>query len=201
MSNTCITYLNIVGPNQEIIPLYNNLNKWNDSGILRTLLDNAGFNHDNYKCCGEIIYILLKKEGDNNSYIDINTETAWVPMIRMWKDIAAKYAPNSKVYWMAEEPGFDIFETNDIHYDRFEDDYVIDWCFEESPFKTEDLRNKFNSEIESYSEPEFIYMFEEEFGTKNPDVIMRKLEELGNELEDGYLNIHKYDRDVFDDVD
>lgn len=43
----------------------------------------------------------------------INTETAWVPMLRMWVKVIDKYLPGAEIIYNADECGCDINHTND----------------------------------------------------------------------------------------
>lgn len=44
--------------------------------------------------------------------VTIDTETAWVPMLKMWDLIIRKYAPGARLFYSAIEPGCGIWDTN-----------------------------------------------------------------------------------------
>ena len=45
--------------------------------------------------------------------ININTETAWSPMLEMWKLLCDKYLPEADITFTAEEPGNCLYQSND----------------------------------------------------------------------------------------
>jgi len=48
-----------------------------------------------------------------DSNININTETAWGPMLEMWRLLCDRYLPGAEIYYTAEESGNGLFQTND----------------------------------------------------------------------------------------
>ena len=129
------------------------------------------------KCRGCILNLNI-----DNSGISLQTETAWVPMIKMWKDICDKYFPSGYdiVYW-AEEPGCDVYETNDYMYensyvfDNQIESYDDDDCFNEEELT---LMKKYES-MHSCSEDELVDILSEMLNTDEKDI--NKLLELFNE--------------------
>ena len=79
-----------------------------------------------------------------DGYICLQTETAWAPMLLMWKKIVDKYLPDATIYYTAEEDNCGFFVTNDPYYvgkyviDAYDiDDIESDWeASEEEAIKT-----------------------------------------------------------------
>lgn len=59
------------------------------------------------RCSGYITYTDVV-----GGTVTIDTETAWVPMLRMWDLIIRKYAPGARLFYTAIEPGGGICDTN-----------------------------------------------------------------------------------------
>jgi hypothetical protein len=48
-----------------------------------------------------------------DSNINIGTETAWGPMLEMWKLLCERYLPGADIYYTADEGGNELYQTND----------------------------------------------------------------------------------------
>lgn len=93
-------------------------------------------NDGQVRCRGSLIQI--KADGRD---VILDTETAWAPMLQMWKRICEKHFPEvENILYKAEEPGCDLFFTNDesvvgnIIVDIPEQDVYIVTDSEESAF-------------------------------------------------------------------
>jgi hypothetical protein len=76
------------------------------------------------KCRGNIQYM---ERTDNQLIID--TETAWVPMLKMWVKLLDKYLPDAELIYSAEESGCCIHNTNDpCLIDKY---YIDSWEMED----------------------------------------------------------------------
>lgn len=53
----------------------------------------------------------------------ITTETAWEPMLKMWRKIVDKYIPEAEIIYTTEEPGMCLYATNDPNLEGL---YYID---------------------------------------------------------------------------
>lgn len=73
-------------------------------------------------CRGCVIY----KDFINDEQLVIDTETAWVPMLKMWVLLLDKYLPEATLLYSAEECGNELYYTNNSF---LLDKYIID-CFE-----------------------------------------------------------------------
>lgn len=92
------------------------LEKWTDEGF-------------SYTCRGRVSEINLSE-----NVVNITTETAWTPCLQMWKDICEKYVENAEILYSAEEPGMQIYCTNNPDtankyvLDSYEDTLESSWC-------------------------------------------------------------------------
>ncbi len=107
--------------------------------------------------------------------------TAWCEQEGVRQAIQTKF-PSIKVYYIEEEPGCDVYYTNDNSGDFFPEKYLLDG---------EEVYEYFET-IEEVSE-----FVNERFGlTTTPDLeeIERKINEYveGQEDEDFYLNLHEF---------
>lgn len=57
--------------------------------------------------------------------IGVMTDSKWTPSPNAWQDIARTFDEDVTVYYEAEEPGFEIFASNDPDYVGC---YIIDVC-------------------------------------------------------------------------
>ncbi len=134
----------IAGPLEELRPLYEKLKSWTsknyeENGFGKNWLGNivgfAGFTRadldkeNGYPCRGEIIEPFYLKELDNtDGVIFFQSLTAWIPLPAMWYAIVDKYAPHCRYYYYSEEPGCNIYESNDVYHKFFADEYTLDFC-------------------------------------------------------------------------
>lgn len=117
----------------EIRSLFNKIDEWfwamHDSGIrsgLRRFAEFAGLdNPQSYHCNGDLSCEIEDMCVVPYPAIPIATETnPEYPMIRMWRDIAKKYAPNSKVIFLTQRSDQDFAESNDMDSIYFKDEEV-----------------------------------------------------------------------------
>ena len=131
MPNWCDTIYKCVGDPKEVRSLYKIINANNKRqtprvkngfGILwlGCIIDNLGENWENYRCRGEIIDYQL----DGNVLI-IYQNTAWSEQEGFRECIEKKY-PSIKVYYREEEPGCEVFYTNDANGEYFPERYFLD---------------------------------------------------------------------------
>lgn len=138
MPNWCMTTMFFTGEEDELEKLKALIEKWtsknylkNDFGTswLGNVVLGAGFSLNDFECRGSILYIedILLDDDNNLPFLQIECESAWIPMPEMWYAIVGKYASNCKVYWYAEEPGCELYQTNDIDKLFFKEDYVVEY--------------------------------------------------------------------------
>ena len=125
MPNWCSTDITINCNNKkEAISLYNKINEWtstnyheNGFGLdwLGNIVGNSGIDQMNdedfsIRCRGRLTYLELY-EDDNAVFVA--TETAWSPMLQMWRMICNKYLTEYELIYTAEECGCGVYFTND----------------------------------------------------------------------------------------
>lgn len=188
MPNWCDTIYKCVGDPKEVRELHEVLERMNnrkdpqkqsDFGYmwLGELVNELGFDWEKYRCRGEI----TSYDYDGEGMVTINQMTAWCEQEGVRQVIQEKY-PSIKVYYMEEEPGCDVYYTNDFTGDFFPERFLLDG---------EDVYEYFET-IEEVSE-----FVNERFGlTTTPDLeeIERQINEYveGQEDEDFYLNLHEF---------
>ena len=78
---------------------------------------------------GEIIYSniesLLSDNNNPNPILYLETNTEWTASNSVWYSILDSYFPKIKFYYYEQEPGFFIFNTNDLERKYFQIDYCI----------------------------------------------------------------------------
>lgn len=136
MPNWCSTNIEIIHDNPNVIEtLYKKIEQWTGNNCvensfgtswLGNVVVGAGLctadevAHTNIRCRGSICYMDLYHDR-----IMIQTETAWAPMLRMWQLVVDKYAPEAEIIYTAEEPGCELYTTNDP---TLVGKYIIDSC-------------------------------------------------------------------------
>lgn len=125
MPNWCFTSITITGPSvKETKNFYNLIIDWtsknycpNDFGNnwLGNIVGNSGIGNiedEKYECRGTLEYL----DYDGSKTINLDTQTAWAPMIKMWVALINKYLPGGKLIYTAEECSCDVYLTNDPEY-------------------------------------------------------------------------------------
>lgn len=167
MPNWCSTDITIQGDDvKEIKELYNLICKWKNNSIdkndfgncwLGNIVGNSGIAKykDGYfydskvnlvRCRGSLEFIEC-----NDNYIYVCTETAWCPMLKMWRMICDKYlSSNYEVWYHAIETGCCVYNTNDPDYlDR----YIIDTSpVGDEGFSDEEYQKLYDAYVEDADE-------------------------------------------------
>ena len=112
--------------------------------------------------------------------ININTETAWVPMLDMWQRLVDKYLPDADIWYTAEESGCGLYCTNDP--DVIGKYYIDLW---ESP----DEFIKETSEYEA-TEDYTIKFLQRVLKTKESDI--QKLLKMADDIEEQWFSINQW---------
>ncbi len=139
MPNWSDTTYKCVGDAEEVNALYNIIkgleqkeepvvengfgNLW-----LGCVIHQMGLDWKNYQCRGEIYYYELTDPG----LLMIDQETAWGEQEGFRKAIEEKY-PSIKVYYADQEPGFEVYCTNDTEGRYFPERYYLD-CMGDSDY-------------------------------------------------------------------
>ena len=116
-----------------------------DSGWLVYVIEELleGKTRNDYECRGNIVELdeHLTELDTDHAAVRLVTQTAWIPMTEIFKDLAMGYG--LKMYYCAEELGCEILETNDeegvFFTDRFRVDDGVDSEYYESFDKVSDV--------------------------------------------------------------
>ena len=175
MPNWCDTQITINGEPAELKKFMELLDNWTSeenshpNGFGRFWLGNIVLNaglaesSEDYACRGEIWY------GDLDvvsGQIVLYTRTAWAPMNQLWKDVISRYIPDCEFIYCSIEPGFKVFETNDV---SLLGQYYVDMASDELPdldgdMAEEELEDELRTLLESDAElPELISMAEDKY--------------------------------------
>lgn len=137
MANLCFSEITITHDDvAKLRALYENIEKWvrHDALgngtyhwlgniVLNAQIGSVDSNdHDYIKCRGDIIDICFIEDSRE---IFIATATAWTPKIKIWKKLVDKYLPDAEVTFRANEPGCEIFVTNNFD---LAGQYLVDAC-------------------------------------------------------------------------
>lgn len=191
MPNWCNTSISIQhSDSKKLKEFYDKIYKWlktpyktNDfdqysEGWLGNIVGNAGLAkwvkngeredfEPNIRCRGYVTEIELQ---ENN--ININTETAWAPMMKMWDMLREKYLPDAEIFFTAEEGGNLLFESNDPYMIGC---YYID-VYDEPPEGCEAIEMQYDA-----SEKYTIQLLQKAFKTDETDI--DKLIEMADDSE------------------
>ena len=191
MPNWCVTDITIHHENEKELEIfYEKLDEWlnhaymeNDFGSwLGNIVGNSGIGtidtgkETDLRCRGSVIYISEPSDGE----LTISTETAWVPMIKMWVKLLDKYLPDAELIYTAEEPGCEIYYTNDPSIAGI---YMFD------------IWDDTNIDIElsdQYFEKEMIGILQELLGSKET-IFERLMNEFYNSQLSEQMCIHQYE--------
>lgn len=130
MPNWCMTEYAITGDEQEVKALYELMTELDereeplvksDFGTtwLGCLVQALGGNWEEVRCRGS--WNNLEFFDD---YLSFMTETAWVPCNETF-DLIRKRFPSLEYYYQAEEPGYNLYETNDMEGVFFPDRFSV----------------------------------------------------------------------------
>lgn len=152
MPNWCDTTYKCVGDLKEVKSLHkilkyidkrkttilkNGFGKW----WLGNLVHKLGGDWEKYRCRGEITDYFL-----DENVLTINQETAWCEQEGVRRIIEEKF-PSIKVYFMEEEPGCGVFDTNDASGSYFPERFFLDSYEDCEYFETIEGAAKYVSEI------------------------------------------------------
>ena len=166
MPNWCSNREIIVGPKDEIHSLLNKLDEWtsknymeNDfgTGWLGNIVLGAGFNiydddpKNGFSCRGSLNDNFEIEDFPNESRITFGSLTAWAPMPEMWYAIIKKYAPHCKYYYASEEPGNEVYETNDAEGKFFPETIFVDVFYNDEENAPEVIKKHFPESSYEYS--------------------------------------------------
>ena len=146
-------------------------------GWLGNIVGNSGIanplDKDSPRCRGTLTSIYYEHE-----QINISTETAWAPMMQMWVMLCNKYLPDADIWFSAEEPGCELFESNDP--DVIGKYYIDIW---EPPEEFENEESMWDA-----GEDVAIDFLQRVLKTDEKDI--NKLLEMQDELDDRWFGVH-----------
>ncbi len=167
MANTCFTEYILVGPKKDLDEIYgimkglqNRKESLLPNGWGKTWLGNfvhkTGGDAEKIYCRGKWCNLKKKTMPDGEKRLCFNTETAWTRMEEVDKHILEKW-PAVKLFYLEEESGNEVFETNDKEEKYFPEQYILDiedmemdYFTKEGALKT--LSNIFGEPIASWEE-------------------------------------------------
>lgn len=194
MPNWCYSSIKICHNDKEALKEFvKKLKKWTSKSVCKTdfgnywlgnVVANSGIARwekrgETYEfvpfinCRGKIETFELRE-----NVLTIITETAWSPMLQMWKMIVEKYLPDADIWFTAEEPSNGIYETNDPD---------IVGCYNIDIFEPPE---EFENEEPVYiaEEDDVIDFLQRVLKTEESDI--DKLLSLANDLEDCWFAIN-----------
>lgn len=203
MPNWCSTNITInCKDSEDAKDFFDKVTEWTsknfcDNGFghdwLGNVLGNAGLAtmkdgifESKYRCRGSVVYLDVC-----NEQVIIDTETAWTPMLQMWKAICDKYLDWYELIYTAEECGMGLYFTNDPCVNGT---YIVD-LFDEDSEKVERFHQIIGGNDSTYydiSERSVVEMLQRYFRTEETDI--DKLMHIFNESElSECINIHNFE--------
>ena len=146
-----------------------------NSGILE--FKDAAFGE--IRCRGSIEYYDLTDDEE----LTVVTETAWSPMLKMWDIINKKLNLNLEIIYTAEEPGLEVYMTNDP---SMKDIYAVDIYIDKEDYP-------FGYEIQDYEVPkEKLEEIKKEMKAIFP--FAKNFDEMDRHVGDNsFVSVHEYE--------
>lgn len=180
MPNWCDTTYRVVGDKTEVESLYELLKEdmKTDNWIYNIVSKHIGTEKaDKMYLRGEILDLYLDDE-----QLVINQETAWCEQEGFREWIEDTY-PNVKVYYIEEEPGCEVYYTNDSERQYFSDRFLIDGYDVHEYFETIE-------QVAEWGSKHLGYEIEPTVDAVN-DAFEKYMEEKDDE--DDYLYLHVFE--------
>ena len=147
MPNWCSSSYVIEGDEKEVKELYrimDGLEKRKTPSVengfgttwLGSLVDALGADRNKVYCRGD--WNSLEMGQDT---LRFSTETAWGPCNEVFDLVRQKF-PSLSYYYLSEEPGMGVFQTNDADGRHFTDKYRADICTPEEQYQCEYFEDK-----------------------------------------------------------
>lgn len=130
---------------------------------------------------GEVTYTEISENGEK---LTIHCSDAWKPHLELFVALVNTYASGAALVFRAEEPGYDIYVSND---DTVVGTYYID--IYDNSSTTEKGKKLDDNSYYDLSESEAIAMLNDYFGATNTSIngFTRLIDEVGG------LNIHQFE--------
>lgn len=130
MANICLTNYIVTGKESELRDLYSKMEFANESenaldiSYCYFLVTTLGCEYPDFYCRGDFYDVFIEEKEGEPPYLSFVIESAWRELSEWRAFINSKY-PHLKFYFIAEEYGEDIFETNDKDHKYFVDKYIL----------------------------------------------------------------------------
>lgn len=108
MANICITSYTFTGDKDDLRSLYNFMNSLKEDNSFSTLLEALGSGPERVNCRGEWYDLAI-----SDATVTFTTATAWTPLYQAI-ELLCRHFRALRYFYYAEEPGCDIFMTNDV---------------------------------------------------------------------------------------
>lgn len=154
MPNWCSTDYYVVGSKKEVLDLNKKMERLENrkkslvknsfgNTWLGNLVNYLGGDWEKVYCRGEWMCREYNKEKNTLTF---TTETAWREM-NEWRKFIESYYTTIKLLYVTEEPGMEIYKTNDKDGVFFKDRYILDYGEDIEYFETIDQVVKFTEEF------------------------------------------------------
>ena len=167
MPNWCLSHIVITNDNKSMENLHEHFNdaiQKNDGDYQKNWLGNLLLyigedvdSPDAPRCRGwvdDYSYTASIGKNHNTGYLNIDTSSAWVPMLQVIIKFVNKYSPNADISFCAEEPGCELYWRNDTTWEQ----YYVEVYEEEATDKIVEWVN------ESMDGSAVRYMYKDELG-------------------------------------
>lgn len=210
MPNWCFTQMIFHGEKEEIEDFHNKIEEWtsknyqkSDFGVnwLGNILHGAGLGHridsetDGLRCRGDITYLgEVDTFGDSTeATFNLDTETAWVPMCLMWREVINTIGYKTVGFsYCAEEPGWGIYEIYDPYGDYYME-YRVDILLGGQDFENKNLMRIWDTQ-EYDSDESLTAALQALLKTDESDLktLIEAAENYKFESDDSFIYIRKY---------
>lgn len=154
MPNWCSTDYYVVGSKKEVLDLNKKMERLENrkkslvknsfgNTWLGNLVKSLGGDWEKVYCRGEW---RCREYDEKNNTLIFTTETAWREMVE-WRKFIESYYTTIKLLYVTEEPGMEIYQTNDKDGIFFKDRYILDYGVDIEYFETIDQVVKFTEEF------------------------------------------------------
>ena len=210
MANWCMNSEVITGPKEEIVNLYGLLQKWTSSNFekdwdepswLGNIVGFAGLKRSDedpehgYRCRGNIVNDFEIEEDDDEATIYFSSQTAWCPMPAMWYAVVKKFAPHCEYFYTSEEPGMQIYESNDVDHRFFDEEYVVEAFYNDEKAVPEKIKKYFPESSYDYRNKEIVTALQDILESKETDSD-KLIAKFNDKFADAglYINKIRYER-------
>lgn len=154
MPNWCSTDYYVVGSKKEVLDLNKKMERLENrkkslvknsfgNTWLGNLVKSLGGDWEKVYCRGEW---MCREYDEKNNTLIFTTETAWREMDE-WRKFIESYYTTIKLLYITEEPGMEIYQTNDKDGIFFKDRYILDYGVGIEYFETIDQAVEFIEEL------------------------------------------------------